>query len=317
MNARLIGALVVAALLPTSSTAQGAGSTGAQVLQFIAGGRAAALTGAYTAASSDADVLFYNPAGAATLRLGASLAYETFVEDIALASFAGAFKAGALSIGLSGLFLDYGSVVVITPDPIFGGNTGTPSGGTESASEGIAKITVAMPMGDRLRLGASAGYISSTIASESGGTPLFDLGAQYDLSFATLGASLRNAGGGLGYDGLAQADLPTEARLGAVFQFDRPDGLGAALHTDLVARVQEGSAGFLIGAEAGYRATAQRSLGAVARVGFSGAEGDGNLGALRLGAGISMQNLALDYVYQNMDFFGAVHRFGVRWSVPR
>src|SRR6185503_5256516 len=121
--------------------------------QFVAGSRASALSGAYTAASSDADVLFYNPAGAATLQLAGSLSYETFVEDIAFASFAGAFRIGPTTLGLSGAFFDAGSVRELVPDPVFGGNSGTPTGNLVSASEGVARFSLAMPFGDRLRVG--------------------------------------------------------------------------------------------------------------------------------------------------------------------
>ena len=312
--------LAAAALLLFSPAlqAQGAGSTGATVLQFVAGARAGALSGAYTAASSDADVLFYNPAGAATLRLGASLSYETYVEEIGLASFAGAFKAGSLTIGLSGLFLDAGSVVELVPAPDFGGNTGMPTGNTVTATEGIARLSLARPFGERLRVGASAGFLTSSIADNSSSAPVFDLGAQYELSFGTIGAALRNAGGALGGGAAADADLPTEARLGLLYNLERAgSGLGVALQGDLVARVYEGTVGFVLGAEAGYTASTKRSLSAVARAGFNGAAGDGSLGALNLGGGIALSRLAIDYAFQNVEFFGAVHRFGIRWTVPR
>jgi hypothetical protein len=93
--------------------------------------------------------------------------------------------------------------------------------------------------------------------------------------------------------------------------------LGLTVHTDLVARLTEQSAGIVIGVEGGWQAGAQRALGAVARFGYSAAEGDGGLGALRLGAGLTMAHLSIDYTYQNLDLFGGVHRFGLRWSVPR
>lgn len=309
--------VVLVLLAPLAVLAQGAGSTGAQVLQLTAGGRASALSGAFTAVSGDVDALFYNPAGVATLRLGTAFAYEIYVEDIALSSFAGVARIGALSLGLSGLFLDGGDVNEIVPDPNFGGNTGMPTGQVVSASEGIARLSFALPFGDRLRVGASAGLVFSSIAEASRSTPSVDLGVQYDLSFGSVGVAVLHAGGSLSGDQLDDAELPTEARLGATADLTRDDGLAVLLTADLIARLREGSAGFLIGAEAGYHATAQRALGAVARVGFSGAEGEGALSSLRFGAGLSLARLAIDYTYQNLDFYGSVHRFGVRWTVPR
>jgi hypothetical protein len=58
-----LAASLLAAFAAAPLAAQGVGTTGAQVMQLPAGARAAALSGAYTAASGDADVLFYNPAG--------------------------------------------------------------------------------------------------------------------------------------------------------------------------------------------------------------------------------------------------------------
>ena len=54
----LLAALACAAPL----AAQTAGETGATVLKFNAGSRAAALSGAYSSAYGDADALFFNPA---------------------------------------------------------------------------------------------------------------------------------------------------------------------------------------------------------------------------------------------------------------
>jgi hypothetical protein len=303
-------------VVPGILQAQGTGTTGAQVLQLTAGGRASALSGAYTGVSGDVESLFYNPAGVTTLRRGAALAYETYVEDVALASFAGVIRIGRASLGLSGLFLNGGEIREIVPDPAFGGNTGMPTGEMADAVEGIARLSLAVPFGDRLRAGVSAGFLSSSIADVTRGSPVFDLGAQYDLSFGTIGAALRNVGGSLSGAGIEDADLPTEARVGTSVELNRPDGLGVQFTGDVIARLREGSAGFLLGAEAGYRATSTRSLGAVARIGFSGAEGDGGLSALRFGAGLTLTSLSIDYTYQNLDFFGSVHRFGIRWTVP-
>jgi hypothetical protein len=146
---------------------------------------------------------------------------------------------------------------------------------------------------------------------------VFDIGAQYDFTLATVGLAVRNIGGALSGGEMADADLPMEARLGAAIHLARADGIGVTLHSDLIARLAEGTAGLVIGAEAGWMRDQQHALGAVARIGYSAAEGDGGLAALRFGGGLAMMNLALDYTFQNLEHFGAVHRFGVRWTVPR
>ncbi|MGH7459954.1 MAG: PorV/PorQ family protein, partial [Longimicrobiales bacterium] len=299
-----------------AANAQGAGTTGAQVLQFVAGSRAVALSGAYTAVSSDADVLFYNPAGIVPLRHAAALSYEAYVEGVALASFGGVLNLGRITLGISELLLDAGDVNERVPDPDFGGNRGISTGRVLSASESVTRISAAAPFGDRLRLGASAGVIATTIAEQGMNAPVFDLGAQYELSRATLGVALRNVGTDLSGDNLRPAKPPTEARLGAVMEFQRADGFGFAIHTDIVSRLHEGSTGLVVGAEGGWQAQA-RALTAMARVGYSAAEGAGGLGAIKFGGGLTMGQIALDYAFQHMEFLGAVHRLGLRWSVPR
>jgi hypothetical protein len=321
------GMLLLTACVPALVGGQGAGATGAQVLQFVAGSRAAALSGAYTAASGDADALFYNPAGVATLQRGAALAYERYVADVALASFGGVLSLGRLTVGLGGVYLDGGEIDELVPDPDFGGNRGIATGRSVSATEMVARLSAATSLTDRLRLGASVGIVSASIgdgetvanlpSGASSRAPSFDVGAQYELSFGTVGIALRNVGTRISGDDVTSAPQPTEARLGVATQFARADGLGVTLHSDLIARINEGSAGLVFGVEGGWQPTAHRTVGAVARLGYSAAEGEGGLAAVKFGAGISMPQLALDYTYQHLDFLGSVHRLGLRWSVTR
>ncbi len=66
-----LGALAALAAGAPVRAQQGAGVAGASVLQLPAGSRAPSFSGAYSAVTGDADVLFYNPAGLSTLRAGA------------------------------------------------------------------------------------------------------------------------------------------------------------------------------------------------------------------------------------------------------
>jgi filamentous hemagglutinin family protein len=299
---------------PGSGRAQGAGTTGATVLQMLAGGRASALSGAYTAAGMDADVLFYNPAGAAGLNAAASVSYQQHVEDIGLATGAGAFRFGNIVLGASAIFLDYGDIQEYVPDPDFGGQTGIATGNTVSASEVAARLTGALPLSDgRFNLGASLGYVSSDLAGTGRGTPFIDVGGQLLLSGVTIGAALRNIGGSLSGSGVANADLPREARLGAMYEFARDTGLGGAVSVDLVAGLNGGSTGLVGGFEAGLLPKGASQIGAVARAGYDTGVGDGGQGALAIGGGVSLGPIAVDYTYQNYDLFGSLHRVGVRW----
>jgi len=314
IRARVTVFLVAGALAGNAGAVhgQGAGRTGAAVLQLPAGARAAALSGAYAAAASDADALFYNPAGAAALEAAASASYLRHVLDIRTVTAAGAVRLGPLTLGAATALLDAGEVRVVEPDPQYGGERGRETGELASASESATRLAVALPLrGGRVRLGAAAGHVSSDIADASRSAAIFDLGAQLAFERVTLGAALRNLGGALAGDGLADADLPTEARAGLRLEATRAATLGAALSADLVSRAG-GGAWLAAGLEAGLLPGAGR-IGAVGRIGWDGGTGAGGLGGLRLGAGLSHGEIAVDYAYQDLDPFGPVHRIGIRW----
>jgi len=309
-----VAAAALAARADTARAQDGAGTTGAQVLQLPAGSRAASLSGAYTAATGDADVVFYNPAGTASLRVGAGISHLRYVEDISFSSASGAFRLGPVVISAGAAFLDAGDFTVIEPDPEYGGQRGRETGVVVSAHESAARLAVALPLADgRLRIGAAAGAVMSDLAGENRSAALFDLGAQFDLPYVTLGASVINLGRTLRGADLADADLPTELRAGATLEIGGSSPLGALISADVATRPGEGTTALLAGIETGLRPRTPGGLGAVARLGF-GSEGDDALGTLHVGAGLSLGPVAVDYTFQDLEFFGGVHRFGVRWA---
>jgi hypothetical protein len=317
LAAAAAGALVALAAATPAHAQSGAGVAGAMVLQLPAGSRAASFSGAYTGMTGDADVLFYNPAGLASFNAGAGAAFEPLVEGISFGSAAGSFHVGRLALGAGIAYLNGGSVEEFTPDPLFGGQRGTATGQSVSATESAARFGASYPLAQgRVRIGASAGFVSTSIAGASSGAPMFDLGAQVGLlPSLTVGASLRNFGGSLSGDSTA-APLPAEARVGLSYARSTPSGLGMAVSADFVAGLKEHTSGLVAGAEAGLIPAANRRLGAVARVGFSGAQGSGGLAPLQVGGGLSLGAIALDYTFQNLNYFGAVHRIGIRWLSP-
>lgn len=301
---------LLALLLAAPLHAQSAGKTGAQVLQLTAGARAAALSGAYSAVAGDADALFHNPAGIAAARIGVSASYETHATGIAFGSAAGFTQLGPVFVGASVAYLDEGSIDEITPDASFGGNVGTATGTKLSAAETAARVSVALPLsGGRLRVGASFGYVSSSVAELRQGAPVIDAGLQYDVAGITTSATLRNAGGPLSGGG---DPLPTEARVGAAVPLRRNGRFTAQAFGDAIARLHEGTFDAAAGIEAGVLPLREGMLGAVARVGVD-AEAE-QLGRLRFGAGITLSRISFDYAYQNYRVIGAVHRVGLRWS---
>jgi len=306
---------LVSCMAAPAAAQSGVGVAGAQVLQLPAGSRAPALAGAYTAGYGDADLLFYNPAGAAALDRAVSVAYQSYFEDIVAGSGAAVFRLGALVVGAGLVFLDAGEVAEIVPDPAYGGQRGMETGQTVTASENAARFAAAASLlDDRLRLGAAAGVVSSDLAGIIRSAPFFDIGAQYAVRELTVGAVLKNLGGAMTSDTADDATLPTEARFGASYQMILGQGgLGAALAADVFHRMQEGTSGLAVGLEGGLMATPELPLAAVVRAGVSVEAADEFLAPLRLGAGVAYGDIAVDYTYQSYDVLGSVHRFGLRW----
>ncbi len=313
---------VAAALLALAPAAparaqQGAGTTGGMVLQLPAGSRAPSLSGAYAAATGDPDVIFYNPAGLSSLNAGAAVAFEPLVEGMSFGSGAGSFRIGSLALGAGIAYLNGGTVDEQTPDPLFGGQRGQLTGQSVSASESAARLAAALPlMRGRVRVGAAAGFISTSLAGTSSGTALFDVGAQAGIVPAlTVGASIRNLGGSLGKDSTS-APLPTEARVGLSYARALATGLGFTVSGDFVSALKEHTSGVVGGVEAGLLPGGSRRFGAVGRVGYSTAQGSEGLAPLQVGGGLTLGAFALDYTFQDLKFFGPVHRLGLRWLSP-
>ena len=313
-RACLTSILLVLLLAPRVVRGQGAGTSAQQSLQLAAGARAAAMGGAY-AAASDADVVFYNPAGSGGLAAAAAFSFQRHVQDVTFGTLAFAHAAGPVVLGLGVAYLDAGSVDVLEPDPAYGGERGRPTGATATASESATRLTIALPIGERLRVGAAAGFATSSIAGMARSAAFGDVGAQLVLPRVTVGASLRNLGARASGDG-ESAELPREARLGATLELPGIPaiaGIGGRIATDWVQDLVGKSGSLAGGVEAGLVASASRPVGIVGRVGWN-AGGDELQGALTLGGGVQVRALALDYAWQRLEAFGSVHRLGVRWG---
>lgn len=302
------------ALSPAGAAAQGAGSAGAEILRLTAGTRAAAFAGAYTAVVGDPDGVFYNPAAVGWLAAAAGLGYEAYVEDISVGSFSGAFAAGRLRLGGGIVFLDAGDIDEVVPDPMYGGERGRPTGETVSASEAAVRVAAALPLLEgRASAGAAVGIVASDLAGVERSALFLDLGAQYRAGDLSVGAALRHLGTGLASDEFGDAPLPLEARLGAAYRRDISGRYGAVASADVVLGLEEETLGVALGGEAGLLPR-DGALTAVLRAGVTAGEGEGHLGRLRVGGGIGLMGLALDYTVQTFEYLGSVHRIGVRWT---
>lgn len=310
----LLGAWIVLVGWPMTAAGQGAGSAGAATLTLTPGTRAAAFAGAYTAVTGDPDAVFYNPAAVAWLGGGVGLGYEEYVEDITLGYLAGGIDAGPLGVGAGVVYLDAGEIHEVVPDPGYGGERGRRTGETVSATETAMRVAAALPfLGRRASMGLAVGVATSDLAGVQRSVAFLDVGTQYRHRLGTLGATIRNVDIGLGSDEAAgDLSLPLEARIGAAAHRNFTDRYGAMLSTDVVLGVKEETLAVAVGGEAGLLPR-DGAVTAVLRAGTTLGGGD-HLGRLRVGGGIGVRGLSVDYAIQSFEYLGAIHRVGVRWA---
>ncbi len=311
---------LVGAAAPASG--QGPGSAGAQLLTLTAGGRAGALAGAYTAMTGDVDGVFYNPAGAAWLDRGVGLGYEEYVEGVVFGSLAGGLSVGRIGVSAGLVYLDAGEIEEVVPDHALDGERGRRTGATVGAVEAAVRVAVAAALSERASAGVALGVVTSDLAGVQRRGLFLDAGAQYRIvglavgrlgsGDLTFGGVLRNVGPAMTAGEAGYAPLPLEGRLGMAYRHRLEAGLGALVSTDLVVGVEEETVGVAVGAEAGFL-PAGDGLTAVLRAGTT-LGGEEHLGRLRVGGGIGIRGVFFDYTLQRYEYFGAIHRVGLRWT---
>jgi len=195
----------------TELRAQGK-ATAPLVLRLPASVRALSL-GNVNVASSNDDVIFYNPAQLAVAR-AASLSLQRFSGgSIAGAlSTAMAFNNGGIGIGAQWASFDASAPLPFTPANV------TQQGGLAAAS---ASATIGMAQVIRgLRVGA-AGKVAEEIAgTERSLTVLGDVGVGKDTRLFNFGAAVRNVGAS--YRSTTGARIPPPTRLTVGAQAGRP-----------------------------------------------------------------------------------------------
>jgi hypothetical protein len=261
--------------------------------------------------SDDPDVLFYNPAGLATMTTSRGsagffkhlldinsghLVYGTSFEDI-----------GHVAAGI--LFTNYGSFTEAD-------ESGT-TGGTFSANDLAFVAGYATTLEENLTIGGSLKFIYSSIAGYRSTALAVDAGVRYALpnSRAALAASVRNLGAQLdSYDG-AREDIPLDVAVGASVV---PRGLPLLLNVGVHRLNDEGDTfadrfrAFTVGAEftvsryvalrVGYDNARRRDLKIGSTAGLAG---------FSAGLGIAVQTYRIDYALNSLGKIGNLHRITI------
>lgn len=272
--------------------------------------RVAALGGAFVAMQEDANLLFVNPAGLATVARSASLSYLDHLLDISAGSVAITTEFGPIGrVGFGVLFTHYGEFD--RTDALM--NTS----GTFTATDIALVAGTGLEIAEGTYAGANIKFIHSSIADFTSSAIAADFGVLHTIPDQQLafGASLLNAGTQLSaYNGRREF-LPLDLRVGVA---KRPEHLPVWLNVNLH-RLQEGGLTvserlqqFSFGAEfdmsaslrfrVGYNNKIRNDLKIGTSAGLAGFSG---------GLGISVAGTMIDYAFNSYGAAGGLHRLGV------
>lgn len=302
------------------------GQAGMKFLDIGTSARAEGMGGAVTTMDMGAASMFYNPAGLAgpSGTHGDVWAGRTnWAADIALNSFAASYKTPWVTVGVSGLSVDYGDIA---------GRRMTESGAIEETgnvdvSSTALGIGVAKAVTDKFQVGVVGRYVSEDLDLSEGASEnvlTFDAGTLYHTGLAgsVLSMSVRNFSRQAKHQDLGY-DLPMAFRIGVAMDvLDLVQGLGDQ-HSLMVAvdalhprdRAEEA----ILGVE--YNFMNLVSLRAASRVGRDYTGSDAKhptaVSVASLGAGLHYQvgptSVGANYAWQNVgSLLGAVHRFDVQ-----
>jgi hypothetical protein len=305
----VIGALAVSGL-------QAAGTTTAfSFLRNDVGARAAALAGSFMTAADDPNVVFYNPAGLATISDSrGSVGFFKNLLDINTGSAAYSMEfPGIGRFGAGIVYTDYGS---FTEMDAVGNQLGT-----FGARDLALSVGYAMSLQENLYVGGAVKFIYSGIATYTSTAVAGDLGILYAIpdSRLAVGASVRNLGAQLStYNGLRE-DLPFDVSVGAsVIPKGLPLLLNVGFHrlADDVSTVADRLRFFTVGGEF----TLSRVL--QLRFGFDNAKRkdfkigtSADLAGFSAGVGILVSSYRIDYALSSLGKAGTLHRISVGTSL--
>lgn len=292
--------------------ASGPGTSAANFLKIPVGARETSLGGAFTAATDNANAVFYNPAGLSLLESGeVSYSYNNYLSGVSQQWLSAAFPSGK---GAFGFGANYLSVRAFDSYDGADNRTGSVSAYDLAAYAGYgSRLETGSDLVPFLRYGAAVKYISEGLDTRRSSGYGFDAG----LLFHT---SSRNLRFGLGVENLAASRLafirsgarpPLKLKSGVSYALRSPGGaLGALFSLDV--NYPEDGPRYL---SAGVENTIYGALSL--RAGYS-SFGDVSNG-LTFGLGLGLprrggRDIRLDYSYGVSYDLGNIHKFGLAWK---
>ncbi len=315
MKSRSLQCWVLFTIFAVPSAMMSAGET--TVFNFLrndVGARAAALAGSYTTIQNDPDVLFYNPAGLATVQgpegsIGffknlldinaGHLSYTTDIEGI-----------GRCAAGI--VYTNYGSFD--QTDAL--GN----AIGSFSANDIALSLGYAFSLEENLYLGGAVKLIYSGIADYTSTGVAADLGILYTIpeSRFAVGANIRNLGTQISAYNTTRERLPLDVGFGAsVIPKGLPLLLNVGFHrvNDEAGNLLERFRAFTVGGEF----TVSKVV--LLRFGYDNARrkdfkigSSADLAGFSAGLGILVSGYNVDYGLSSLGKAGILHRISLRTS---
>ncbi len=274
--------------------AKGRGTTGANFLKIAVGARPLGMGGAFVAVADDANTIWWNPAGIASIRRKElTLMHNEMGEDIRYQFLAYNQPVRKLRGGLGG------SISYLSVSNIQGYNTG----GEKTKKLRTYDLGIGLCYGLRILPSVSGGinfkFIDEKLAHKKASTCALDIGGLWKtpLSGLQLGFNIQNLGGGLKFIQERSA-LPLNSKLGCAYEF-KFFGAQSILAVDVNIPVDysvfvnggvECKIYNLIALRAGIKSKDDLSSG------------------LRLGIGIGGKNLVVDYSWLSRGDFEDSHR---------
>lgn len=280
-------------------------------LRLDVSARAAGLNGSFVSVTDDPNLLFYNPAGLATLSSAkASLSYLKHLID---------FHGGSISYGRP--FAPLGFVGVGITYMNYGSFTETDASmnvlGSFGANEFAAVIGIGVPLNEHTNAGISLKGIFSTIASYRSSAIAIDLGLHHSIPSEniTVGVSLLSFGRQLRVYNATRESLPLDFKVGITH---RPQHLPALLNLNFHRLNEKQNSffdrftNFTFGGEflmsdamrlrVGYNNEQRRELKIGSGLGLTG---------ISIGGGIVYGNTTVDYSFNSLGRIGALHRISL------
>jgi len=277
--------------------------------------RAAALSGSFVSADKDINVIFYNPAGAATLEgTPVSFSFVKHLMDINSASIAGSkYYEGLGRFTAAVQYINYGSFTEATER---GEKLGEFGAGDLAALIGYTNY-----LDSNFYYGVNAKFIYSSIAEQSSTGYAFDMGLHYEIPDSRwhFGFSILNLGSQITSYLNKSEDLPLDMRIGFSKELEKlPFRLFWSFNKlnekedNFFSRFKNISAGgeFRLGQSfklrLGYDNAKRKDLKIGTTTGLAG---------FSLGFGFKVSSYTVDYAFSSLGLVGAIHRFGISTSL--